>query len=750
MNIQNADLLKTHLQKARERESGYLNEAEVYSFLDAAGLKVPFFYYLSRCTEVEGDYALEDFLNDCRSDHIFLKVTGDQILHKSLLGGVKKVPCELDRVREELRALKESFSQAGILEQVSGFLLCEKVDYQGGLGYEILVSCRHDRAFGTILSLGIGGVHTEQVSKWLKDEIALVHLSPRDPNWRAKLDGIPAVQLNFRNTHPDRKLSRQSLEKFCEGLMNLCEFFHPQKDSEVWIDEIELNPVVSSHGSLIPLDGILRVGGEPQFPVISSSKKPNLNALLYPKSILVLGASRKRKNPGRVILDNLLGSKKLQNARILVAHREEWKEGNVQWIPDLDQLDEIVDLAIISLPAHGHDGGSPAYDAIKALVERGRAHSMILIPGGFGETSQGAQIELEIKKLLFNARANSKVAPCLNGGNCLGIISLPSGLNTFFIPRDRLPLGPASFGGLAWISQSGAFLVSALTRMNGKVAPCYSISVGNQTDLSIADYHEFLASHKEVNVLGLYIEGLKEGDGVRLLNSIRESSKLGKRTVIFKGGRTVRGGATVATHTASIAGEYSVFQALLRDAGAILADSLDQFEDLAYLSCCLSSFSTPLQKVFLYSNAGFECAVGADVLGSLELAELNTESMDSLCSLLPEGIVDGGNPMDVTPSQDSQRVLAQLEILDRNNQWDSLLVSLVPNTPALDMDTMGSFLRGLAEFVKASTRPVIVVLDSGSLFDPGAKFLAEHAVPVFRRIDRALSSLDALNQQFYL
>ena len=99
-------------------------------------------------------------------------------------------------------------------------------------------------------------------------------------------------------------------------------------------------------------------------------------------------------------------------------------------------------------------------------------------------------------------------------------------------------------------------------------------------DLTVADFLEHFNGQDGVDVVACYVEGFRPGDGARFLAAIGEARRRGKRVVVFKAGKTALGAQAAASHTASLAGDYAVAKACLESAGATVAESLDEFEDL--------------------------------------------------------------------------------------------------------------------------------------------------------------------------
>ncbi len=169
------------------------------------------------------------------------------------------------------------------------------------------------------------------------------------------------------------------------------------------------------------------------------------------------------------------------------------------------------------------------------------------------------------------------------------------------------------------------------------------------------------------------------------------------------------------------------------------------------------------KRVGVISNAGFECTRSADSLYSMELSDFSQETMDKIKSYLPSDIVDIHNPVDTTPGATTERFVKSVEALLEDKNTDCVVVSAVSPTPNLEnmtyKDESGEYVKKgeYIENVRSETslpnrlikvfekydKPMIVCVDSGKLFDEGVEILKTAGIPCFRKIDRAMRSMDA-------
>ena len=681
-----------------------------------------------------------------------VKIASPDLLHKSDVAGVRFCRNEPGALREAAAACcrrrerPRRGARRGRCWSPSG---CASAR---GRGRELLAAFRHDPAFGPVVVIGIGGLDSEAL---------LLALRPGEARAMFAARGLQPddVRRGLRPTLAYRALTGRlrsgsrapaddgALVELVLALARLAERwagFDPPEG--LGLVELELNPVVADEdGMLVALDGLART----QRPEPLPPPRPvgELKRLLVPRSAVVVGASAESENPGRLILRNLVAGGGIPRDRIWAIHPRAGEIDGCRAFATLEALPEPADLAIVSVAA---DRGADT--VVREIVEGRRARTITLISSGFAETAGGREAEARIRAALAESHRATDGGVLLNGGNCLGIVSEPGGYNTFFIPAHKLPVRPAPGRGLASVSQSGAYLVSQLSNLDGVVAPRYAISFGNQMDVTLSDYLVYLEADPEVRVVAAYLEGFERGDGQAFLDAVRRLTGAGRRVLLYKAGRTREGSAAASSHTAAAVGDYEVCEELARTAGAVVASSLDAFEDDVVAFTLLHDRAASGRRVAVLSNAGFEATAAADTLSGLELASLSGETRARLARLLPPAIVDVHNPVDATPVTPTRAYAAIAAALAQDAAVDALVVAGVPATPFLDSLEKGpghdEDVRGpaglatlLAAVFRSSRKPMVFSVDSGALYDPLARALREAGLPTFRRVDRATRAL---------
>ena len=345
------------------------------------------------------------------------------------------------------------------------------------------------------------------------------------------------------------------------------------------------------------------------------------------------------------------------------------------------------------------------------------------------------------------------------GGNCLGFRSRPGRCDTLFIPGHKLPPGSGPAHPLAVISQSGAFAIARADRWRSLV-PKYVITTGNQIDLTIGDCLTWLKDDRDIQVFALYVEGFKPLDGLRTLAAAAEIVQSGRRVVLYRAGRTPAGAQASASHTASIAGDYLVTRALFEQAGAIVADDVESFEDAVTLGVALGPARPGGRRAAAVSNAGFECVAMADRLGSLELAEFAPATRATIGRILREeridSVVDVHNPLDLTPDgwrgrlrrggARGARGRGRRRGRGRLRAADAGARDAARGRPVTQRISPGLMRcrRASGAFAADSAKPFVVVVDAGPRYDSFAEAIEGKGIVVFRTADRAMRALGGM------
>jgi len=724
-----------------------LFEHEAYRVLKLIGISSPETIFIKNLDEIDKtDFSI--FSNN----KVVCKLISPEMPHRSEYGGIQFVKPTVKNLSGIF--LKFSEIAKGAEAEFSGMMVAQYQKINDNIPNQLLVSLYQEKSFGPVVTMGLGGLGTEIYKDALKDRKGLFLCSPSTTPDNADITKLLEETMFYPVITGKTRISKEALlqEKKIQDIIttfiSLAGKFSTLSDfSPVTIEELEVNPLQISGGDVIALDAFLKISTNKIAPRERSTSP--VKTLLNPENILLIGASACRTNMGRIVLRNLSKSRVIPNEKIFLLHPdpgisdiEGFKTYNT-----LDEIDEKIDLVVFTIPASDN-----STSLIEEIINGEKANSLIIISGGFNETENGKKYSKRIERSLESKENSSSEPPVINGPNCMGISSAPGGYNTFFIPDYKLSFDGKFGKNSAFISQSGAFLVSMMSILT-EINPSYMITVGNQLDLTITDYLLSLGDDPALDTFFLYIEGFKPFDGKRFLEAARKIIGSGKKIIVYKSGRSAEGAAAVASHTAAMAGDYFIFRRLMTETGILVADSLADFEDYMKIFSFLSGKTVGGKRVGIISDAGYECSSASDNLGGLELSNFSKETISKIKKYLPSKIVDTKNPVDTTPGVDTAQYGKCVESIINDPGTDCVIISNVAATFTQenlekgpghneDINNTNSHPNTIIRLVKGTAKPVVVSLNGGKIYNPAAEMMEKSGVCVFRKIDRAIKALD--------
>ena len=737
--------IRAVLSRERGGPGTFLLEDRGLELARAAGLDVP------RHGVVEGPGpGASALLEELGGDRLVVKLLAQGAVHRTDVGGVAVIPAESDELDRLLRNWLETFRALD-----PRFLLAEYVPEVRG-GSELLLGVRVTAEFGPVVTVAPGGILAESTSGALRPEQGPVMLQPATllggrgeavQRILADRNFLNPVARGVRGGEP--LLGWDRLLDVLRGMAVLGEEAAP-----VGLEEFEVNPVRIGSGRAVALDALGRWtesrerretagGGAGTGATLSGS---GLDALFQPSRIAVAGVSSRSMNPGRVILQNVLTAGFDPGALQVVKEGISELDG-VRCVPSVEALDPPVDVLVVGVPAED------VPDLVERAVRAERARSFILISGGLEEGFAPGEATPADRIRGALARA-PEPAPRVVGSNCLGIRSVPGRYDTLFIPAWKLGFPERPPAPVAVVSQSGAFAIARASGL-GTLNPRILVTLGTQMDVTVGEVLEHLLEDPELRTAACYVEGFRPGDGSRFMAAARAWKEAGRRVILYRAGRSDAGREAAASHTASLAGDYAVTRELARGAGAVLAHTVEEFQDQLLLAALLGD-RRPGRRAGVVSNAGFEAVSLADHAGPLELVPFSPRTVEGLESVLERAglreIVSPRNPLDVTPILGDAGFVEAARTVLKDPGVDVGVVSCVPLTPALqtlapdqghpeDLRAPGGMAEGLVQLWRSSGKPWVAAVDAGSRYRPLRDTLLEAGIPVFPTADRAMRAL---------
>ena len=621
---------------------------------------------------------------------------------------------------------------------------------------EFRVSLTNTREFGMVISAGLGGLDADlNEGNFSKDRAAVyaatgltdaddfLGLFKRTLAYQrmtaiARRDGLPL---------PDKEL------KSCFAGLLALGHRHSQTNPDAAFVLRNLELTATAAGDRIAIAAARCEFGLPQ---VMRLPRPihKIDKLIHPASIGIVGVSSGGMNFGRIILRNLMGSG-CSKERLTIIRPGETEIDGVKCVEGLKALDHKLDLLIVAVAA------SAVYELVDEIIATDAVESVMLIPGGLGETMASREPAAALAGRINAAHGKPGGGPIFLGANCLGVVSHPGSYDSWFIPLERLPKPQKKpERNSVMLSQSGAFMITRLSQ-NPWLDPRYMLALGNQTDLTHGDMLGYFAELPEVETLGIYIEGFKDLDGLEFARAVRKAVLKGKQVVVYKSGKTAPGIGGVMGHTASVAGDPTLFDSVVRQAGAIVAADFNSFDDLFYIAGALHHKKIGGNRLGAISGAGFEAVGMADSIESdsfaMEMGALEAATIkhveDILLAKKLNALVEVRNPIDINPGADDEAHLQIVEAFLQDPNIDAVVVGLDPTAPSVraletsklrpgfDLTDPKSTVHLMPPIVDRCDKPIVGIIDGGTLYDAMAAKLMDQGVCVFRNCARGTRAL---------
>ncbi|MDO9583156.1 MAG: acetate--CoA ligase family protein [Desulfomicrobium sp.] len=758
-------------EQAARKERDILYEHEVYNLLRNLGSETPPRTLLL----LAGTRPTDEELMALPGDRVVLKIVSPCIVHKSDVGGVRIIPKHPDKIRSTWRRMMYEVAEnyadrierrpghapvryqgltgdalvSAISQDIQGVLLVQFIPPDATtFGNELIVGLRATREFGMILTAGVGGTDTELLAANFRKNRSIVSASTELNDGESFFElfrrTVAYKVLAGKTRGQKRVVADEQLIECFSAFIKVGNHFSPTSAKAPFIiEELEINPFAFSDFMMVPLDGMCRFSS-PRKKHTAPRPVEKIHTLLHPARIGLIGVSTSRQNFGRVILQNILAHG-FPADRVTVIHPAAAEVDGVACVRSLSLLDEPVDLFVVAVAAENLP------QLIEEIMECKMAASVLLIPGGLGETPDSKAMADTIMGWIDAGHVHGD-GPVFLGGNSMGVISHPGNYDTWFIPENKLPKGRGQqHRNSAFISQSGAFMATRMSRAP-ELDPAYLISIGNQNDLTLGDFMAYFKSHANTDVVGVYCEGFNDLDGVHFTRAARQAVLAGKEIIFYKAGRTPEGKTATSSHTASLAGDYTVCESCLTQAGAIVVRSFSQFTELYMLAKGLHGKTIAGNRLAAVSTAGYEAVGMADNIAGddfeLRMASFRPTTRQrisqalSACGLAK--LVEVKNPLDINPAATDGLFTEVVEALAEDPDVDLAVIGMIPLTPSLsslDMNTSQNLAERIGAIARQSPKPIVAVVDGGEMYNPFAAMLRAKGMPVFRDADRAVRAL---------
>lgn len=411
----------------------------------------------------------------------------------------------------------------------------------------------------------------------------------------------------------------------------------------------------------------------------------SLKGLLAPRSIAVIGASRRPGSIGNKVFHNLLYQE--FSGIVYPVNPNAAAVASVKAYPSVLDIPDEVDKAVIIVPA------ALVLEAVELCGRKG-VKGIVVISSGFGESGpEGIERQRKLVDIL-SSYGMREVGP-----NCMGIINTDPGVNMNATFSSVFPKP----GNIAFATQSGALGLAILEYARAlNMGLSTFVSIGNMADVSGLDLIQYWEEDPVTRVILLYLESFGHS---RKFARIARRVSLRKPIIAVKSGRSPAGSRAAASHTGALATTEVAVQALFTQAGIIRVDTLQELFDVANL---LSHQPIPNgKKVAILTNGGGPGILTADACAGrgLELPPVPKEMAAQLRTFLPAGS-NLTNPIDMTAEATAVQYRRALELLGAGAEFDIVIVIFIP--PVLtEAESVSAAIRKVAPSFRAKDKTLI-------------------------------------------
>lgn len=427
----------------------------------------------------------------------------------------------------------------------------------------------------------------------------------------------------------------------------------------------------------------------------------SIKIFFEPKSIAVIGASKKVMKAGHIIFKNLVENKKrglFKGELYPINPHEEYILGYKCYKSILEIPSEI-DSVIIAVPA------KIVPSIMKEAAEK-KVKVATIISAGFSEVGN-KELENEVKEIA--KKAGIRVL----GPNCLGVYDSYTGVDMLFLPEtkvlssgEEVVATPRPLPGyISIVSQSGAFGVAALDYLTGKqLGVSKFISFGNKIDVDESEILLYLLKDEKTKIILLYVESINDG---RKFMKVAEKVTKEKPIIALKSGRTKAGARAAASHTAALSGTDEVYEAVFKQVGIIRAKNMEEFFDIGKALV----FQPPADgdNIGIITDAGGPGILAVDEceLSGISIKRFSEKIYEKLNSLRNNGKIPEfasiENPIDLTGIATSEMFEETAKILFEADEINGIILISLHHVPALQED----FIDKICKLSKNYSKPIV-------------------------------------------
>ncbi|MES2700098.1 MAG: acetate--CoA ligase family protein [Pseudomonadota bacterium] len=454
-----------------------------------------------------------------------------------------------------------------------------------------------------------------------------------------------------------------------------------------------------------------------------------IDRLLRPKSVAVIGASDRHGALGATLLNNLVQYEFAGDIYPVNPKRDELL--GLKVYHTVDELPEGIDCAVLAIPRPF------VIDTVKGLAARG-CGAVVIYSAGFSEAGEeGMRDQAEL------GRIAQEYGMVIEGPNCLGSTNYVDRVPLSFV-ETNMKTPPKGSRAVGIASQSGALAAVLATALHPRgLYVSTSVSTGNEAAMGVEDVAEWLIDDEDTHVISMYVESLRRP--AAFVAAARRARAAGKPMVMLHPGKSDKAQESAATHTGAMAGDYALMKAKLGREGVIFADSLEELADITEIALRCSALPGANMAILGESGAlrGLAFDIAEDI--GLDLIHLDDNNSPALRAILPD-FVPVSNPTDITAVGLSEPEIYTkvLTALLEDDRIGSVVASIIQSDPITSKIKFPAIIKVLESGTFA--KPLVFAgVDEGANVPPDyIEALRAVGIPWFPSTERAYRAIARL------
>lgn len=671
-------------QAIRENRS-YLMEHESKEILEGMGVATT--GYLVARSE---DEALA--ICDRIGFPVVLKISSPDVVHKTDAGGVKLNLTDAGGVRKAYREIVETFKNRHI-EGVA-------VQRMAPSGMEVIIGVTRDPGFGPLIMFGLGGVFAEVLR-----DVSFRVLPITEKDAAEMIEDIRASDI--LKGYRGQAVDLESLKLLLLTISRLA-VDNPE------IRELDINPIFLYPDGYLAADARIFVGepAEPEKNIAAAAQ--SLHDFFYPRNIAVIGASDVPGKLGYNVFWNLMSHD--FPGKLYPVHPSKESVMGISAYQSIRDIPGCVDLAIVIVPAKA------VASAIADCAAKG-VRFVVVESAGFAESGrEGRAAQAGIENII--RKSGCRVL----GPNCSGVINTHHNMVQSIGLLDDLKKG-----NVGMVAQAGVYAAGMLTGLSHVLDFGIVATIGNKMDINETDILEYLCDDAHISVIVMYMEDIRSGK--RFMDAAARTA-MRKPVIVLKSGRTEAGKKAVSSHTASLAGNDAVNNAVFKQSGVIRAT------DNEHLFALARAFSKqPVPKgngvmVITYTGSLGVAATDMLYLSGMRLAAFEPYFRQRMKYALPD-FANIGNPIDCSFSMTPAQVKDLVEIGVEAGDVSCFII-------VLQGEILGSFVEVMKK-MDYKEKPVMCVVACKEFMMNDVVKMEQAGFPVYATAEMAA---DVLGQMY--